>query len=107
MKLIDITGQTFGRYTVLSYAGRQMWHCRCSCGTQNEIHAGNLRAGRTQSCGCLVRDTPGHNTKHGMRDTSEWRAWQGARKRCTEPKHREWRFYGGRGITMDPVWISD
>lgn len=34
-KRIDLTNQTFGEWTVLSYAGNSKWHCRCSCGVEN------------------------------------------------------------------------
>jgi Recombination endonuclease VII len=54
----DITGQIFGRLTVLEYAGsnRQqdaMWKCVCFCGKQKIVRASNLRKGATRSCGCL------------------------------------------------------
>jgi hypothetical protein len=50
---IDLTGHTFGRWTVLSYAGDGRWNCRCECGTENTIQGGGLRNGRSKSCGCL------------------------------------------------------
>jgi very-short-patch-repair endonuclease len=28
------------------------WHCRCDCGNECDIDMGNLRAGKSQSCGC-------------------------------------------------------
>ena len=60
-KLIDLTGKTFNRLTVLKRAekntstNRPQWECKCSCGNPNIIIvAGNhLRTGHTQSCGCL------------------------------------------------------
>lgn len=66
-----VPGDTVGRWTVLSLAGRDKWgHCRwlcqCDCGTQREI--GQSVLGRTShSCGCLRRDTSRriHWTGHG------------------------------------------
>lgn len=55
MRLIDLTGQRFGRLTVVERApnrGRTYWTCRCECGADVEASAGNLRSDRTQSCGC-------------------------------------------------------
>lgn len=58
-KLIDLTGQRFGKLTVL-YRGpnkgeQPTWICKCDCGTiTHPIMGGNLRGGMTKSCGCLV-----------------------------------------------------
>ncbi|MBQ7705884.1 MAG: hypothetical protein IJT73_10770 [Selenomonadaceae bacterium] len=64
---IDLTGQTFGRLTVLSYShtdkrGKSYWHCKCSCGQECVIEGNRLRSGKTQSCGCLRND---NNKKNG------------------------------------------
>lgn len=45
--------------------------------------------------------------KHGLSRTPEYRAWQLARLRCTDPKHAAYPRYGGRGITMAAVWLAD
>lgn len=54
-KFDDLTGRTFGELTVLSYAGKSLWKCQCSCGTIKNIHAQSLKSGRTTSCGCRRR----------------------------------------------------
>jgi hypothetical protein len=56
--LKDITGQRFGRLTVLEEAGRTKsgnarWLCRCDCGKEATVIGANLRGGTSQSCGCL------------------------------------------------------
>jgi Protein of unknown function (DUF1367) len=58
---IDITGQTFGRLTVLRSTGQDRrgefwWDCRCACGKYTEARGSQLRAQRIRSCGCLARD---------------------------------------------------
>lgn len=60
----DITGQTFGRLTVLKALPRpnntpSRWHCRCVCGTDVVVMLSHLRSGHTQSCGCLQRERTG------------------------------------------------
>lgn len=55
---IDLTGQQFGRLTVLHRAGSNkynsaMWLCQCSCGNQKIISGALLRKGQSKSCGCL------------------------------------------------------
>jgi hypothetical protein len=57
-KFHDLTGQRFGRLTVLERApndkdGIVCWHCICECGTTKEIRDSALIYGNTRSCGCL------------------------------------------------------
>ena len=56
-KLIDLTGQRFGRLTVLRRAentktGQSQWACKCDCGKQLIVAGQSLRNGRSKSCGC-------------------------------------------------------
>ena len=51
-KLIDLTNQKFGEWTVLYYAGNSKWHCRCSCGNERDVNTVSLRKGTSKSCGC-------------------------------------------------------
>lgn len=60
-KFIDLTGQTFGRLTVLNYQGINekgihMWLCRCECGNEKVARGDTLRYGQTRSCGCLAHE---------------------------------------------------
>ena len=53
----DITGQRFGKLTVIKVAGKNkqgyLWECLCDCGTIKIISGISLRRGATNSCGCL------------------------------------------------------
>jgi very-short-patch-repair endonuclease len=50
----DLTGQQFGNWKVLEYAGDRHWICECQCEnkTIKSIHAYSLTSGRSTSCGC-------------------------------------------------------
>ena len=37
-------------------------------------------------------------------DSPEYRAWSSMRQRCNNPNAHNWRFYGGRGITVCEQW---
>lgn len=56
-KLIDLTGQKFGRLTVIEKVQNQnnkvCWKCICDCGQIVTRQGASLRSGRTLSCGCL------------------------------------------------------
>lgn len=110
---MDLTGQQFGRLTVLQRAekdkwGGQLWHCRCGCGQTSQVRASNLRAGTTTSCGCVAKEVkrqrasqhgPGHPSfLHGMSHTPEHKAYCSASERCLDVKNKDYPNYGGRGI---------
>ncbi len=56
----DLTGQRFGRLTVIEYSHthgkRAYWKCRCDCGNYSVAMGKNLLSGKTKSCGCLMRE---------------------------------------------------
>lgn len=61
-KKIDITGQKFGRLTVIREALPEerkdksrivCWLCKCDCGNTHVARGTDLRAGLVKSCGCL------------------------------------------------------
>jgi hypothetical protein len=106
---IDLTKQRFGRWTVLhlvTMKPRARFLCRCECGVENVVYSSSLRDGSSQSCGCLrVERIRQANTKHGENErTPEWKIWNGIRDRCHYPKNKDYKNYGGRGITVDPRW---
>lgn len=61
-KLIDLTGQRFGRLIVLERAENKnkdrhaCWLCQCDCGNQVVVYGASLRNKDTQSCGCLQKE---------------------------------------------------
>lgn len=58
-KRLDLTGQRFGKLTVLRPAENigtcTFWVCRCDCGQETIVRTDNMRNGRTKSCGCQRR----------------------------------------------------
>lgn len=64
-RYIDMTGERWGRLTVLhrsgSHHGSVAWLCRCDCGTERVISGVQIRRKGTRSCGCLIRN-PGLRT---------------------------------------------
>lgn len=61
-RYIDLTGQRFGRLTVLNITDKMqgpnhIWHCRCDCGNECDVSGPLLRYGGKKSCGCLKQET--------------------------------------------------
>lgn len=46
------------------------------------------------------------NTKHGMRDSVEYKTWVSMKQRCLSSTHAQWPDYGGRGVTVCAEWIA-
>lgn len=113
-RFIDITGKTFGRYTVLREAGRNihggvMWLCRCECGIEKVVCGDGLKTGQTKSCGCLASEnTIKRNFKHGKnprgRTAPEYYTWYNIMARCYNAKNNRYKTYGARGIKVCERW---
>lgn len=59
-RLVDISGQRFGRLMALHRApptgADADWVCLCDCGATTTTRGTRLRRGATQSCGCLQKE---------------------------------------------------
>ena len=60
-KINDLTGQKFGRLTVIDYYGsnkngRALWTCKCDCGNTKVIVGNSLLNKLTFSCGCYNKE---------------------------------------------------
>ena len=114
-KFIDLTGQRFGRLTVLyqdmeksSKSGRIYWVCRCDCGTVKSISSYGLRSGRTKSCGCLSRELSALSSRtHGDTKTQLYQLWRALKGRCHSKTHRRYQHFGAKGIGMCDEWKDD
>lgn len=56
----DLTGQKFGRLTVIKQSASQnnrvTWLCECECGNVCTARGYKLKDGSKSSCGCLKRE---------------------------------------------------
>lgn len=113
--VIDLTGQRLGRLLVIEkyegklYDGRTAWRCKCDCGNICLATTKVLRNGDKQSCGCLRREMlTERNYKHGgsVRNQQErlYHIWLDILRRCKNPKRRNYKDYGGRGIKVCEEW---
>jgi len=115
MSALNLIGQRFGRLVVTKRArndrhNQTRWVCVCECGTVKKVTSGMLRNGHARSCGCLNREmTAARFTKHGAARQGarsvEYGVWCHLRERCNNPRHSEYKNYGGRGIRVADRWL--
>lgn len=109
-KMIDLTGKTFGKLTVvqvhhLGIRNKQYWLCRCQCGNYSVVYGGDLNINKVHSCGCIKRQKlQERNTTHGQSKTRLYRIWRGLFKRCENSHSTDYKNYGGRGIRICHEW---
>lgn len=113
----DLTGQKFGRLTVISRANNHItsggniiakWLCKCECGNTCEVSSQKLRSGRTNSCGCLSRElTSKRSQTHNKSHTRIYNIWRNIKARCYNPKNAKYYCYGARNIAVCESWRKD
>lgn len=113
--LIDLTGKSFGRLTVIRRyfpknlpewkKNQPQWLCSCVCGKSIVTDGRYLRDGDTKSCGCIEKEVLSNRNKiHGLSNTDEYRIWRGMKNRCYNKKTYKYPDYGGRGIEVCKRW---
>ena len=106
----DLTGRRFGKLVVEAKASSRQslagtpkvyWRCRCDCGGTIEVWASSLTRKKraTHSCGCI--------RVHRQSKTTTFSSWSSMINRCTNPAAHQYRWYGGRGISVHPPWLED
>lgn len=104
-KFKDITGRRFGYLVAIEPAGsrpsgNKLWLCQCDCGNQTITSGADLRT-KTLSCGCKPK-THGHSKLSNYHPL--YAVWKTIRQRCNNPDNADYRWYGGRGISICERW---
>jgi hypothetical protein len=108
MQRIDLSGRRFSKLVAIKIVGRTpqnrlIWLCRCDCGNNHRVTSSHLISGLIKSCGCWrVHIGATNQLAHGCarrgNHTPEYRSYNAAKRRCTNPKVHNYHRYGGRGI---------
>lgn len=109
---IDLTGQKFGRLTVIELAETKNWNvywkCKCECGNYTTVLSSKLRVERTQSCGCIRKEIIiQRSEKHGLRHKRIYNIYCTMKARCYNSNSEEYHNYGGRGIVICKEWLGE
>lgn len=115
--LIDRTGERYGRLTVVSRADdyvsdsgahHVMWNCLCDCGKMTVVDVCQLVGNHTKSCGCLHAERLREgNVKHGGYYDRLYKVYANMKSRCLNENSDDYKYYGGRGITICDEWLND
>ena len=110
---VNIIGKRYGRLTVKSETaerskcGEVKYLCSCDCGNETVVVGTSLRNEKTQSCGCLLKESTTERAKtHGLSKDPLYRIWDGMKQRCHNPKNRAYKYYGARGIYVCDEWFN-
>ena len=107
-ELVDLTGQKFGRLTVIRIATEEernnraevYWLCKCDCGNEKIISGHSIKRGLVVSCGCYHKEISQKRRKHGESKTKFYKLWHGIIERCENPTNGSYKNYGAKGIKI-------
>ncbi len=107
-KATDEIGKRYGKLLVIERYGTApngfvTWRCGCDCGNETIVRGSFLRVANTRSCGCLR----GSKKTHGFSDHPVYEVWLSMKARCYNPKHTQYKYWGGRGIYVCEQWKND
>jgi hypothetical protein len=98
-------GDRFGLLTVVDgYVEKNRASVRCQCSSVTIVERANLRNKNTTRCNSNVHKGTHGNTK--AKATGAYKTWSAMIQRCTNPRSKEYRNYGGRGIKVCDEWFD-
>lgn len=105
----DIRGNTYNRWQCVGYSHKagsvHFWYLRCRCGTEVVRRIGHVVSGKSTSCGCAHKENLAkRNRIHGLTTYPVYQIWKAVNQRCKNKKHKQYKDYGGRGITVCAEW---
>lgn len=122
----DLTNQIFNNLQVVKFSHfsepiynngknkgrRKFWLCKCLlCGKEKIIREDSLLSNHIKSCGCLQKENAykmsQQNIKHGLTNTRLYNIWYSMKQRCYYEKHKEFKYWGGKGIIICDDWKND
>ena len=72
---------------------------KCHCGKEFEAQVSNVKYGNKKSCGCS-------KIIHGRTNHRLYNTWKDMIRRCNNPKRKDYKDYGLRGIAVCNEWLD-
>jgi hypothetical protein len=96
-------------YEVEPHIGKNNYKSRkakykCYCGKKFDSYITHINSGNTRSCGCLLSS---NMTTHGLRASKQYVVWAGMKQRCYDKNIKQYKDWGGRGITVCEEWVNN
>ena len=113
MSAKDYTGYRYERLVAVRRVGRDnfhraTWECKCDCGNVVVIPGYYLTTKSSKSCGCLhIEKNIARNkmrATHRSTKTLLFKTWSGMLARCYNENHKQYPYWGGRGIKVCDRW---
>lgn len=112
---MNLEGQRYGKLVASKYTctketnGMSYYLCKCDCGCEVEVSHGNLRSGKTKSCGCISRQKGKDSPRfvHGMRKSKAYKSWCKIKERCYNPNNPDYYNYGAIGVKLQDSFKED
>lgn len=113
----ELAGKRYGRWTLIRVAAKgqkpslDKWLCVCECGTEKAVTLHEITRGNSKSCGCLRQELTGARfSKSGgsltRERSSEYTSYNSMITRCTNEGHKDFAYYGARGISICDRWLN-
>lgn len=108
MRCIEV-GSSLGEWTVLEELPKDKWNkrsylCRCSCGNEKRVLRSNLLFSKSTKCKSCAGTL--NRTTHGLVTHELYSTWQTMKTRCYNSNREDYKYYGGRGITVVDEWLN-
>lgn len=111
---MDSVNKKFGRLLILSVLDGDAV-CLCDCGTPVTTKLSKIVSGNNKSCGCLKKELSVRfgqaNKTHGCANSARsgyanrtYGIWQAFRDRCNNANRKDYKYYGGRGVSYQSSW---
>lgn len=116
--LVPQVGDKYNKLTVKhvyvefnGYQNRTIVECKCECNNPKTIKlsATNVKKGVRKDCGCVWKGKVRQKlrercTTHSLSNHPLYSQYKGMIGRCTYSSHKQFKDYGGRGITVCSEW---
>jgi hypothetical protein len=108
----DYIGKKCFYYTVIdiekhNYKNRYELKCLCNCGNIFYLLPYMFNKPMYKSCGCFKKKAIiAFHTTHGGSKHPLYKEYSSMIARCYNPKHKNYNYYGGRGITVCKEWLD-
>lgn len=95
-------------WTILEIAGKYAKVC-CTCGYTATRNTYDIKSGKSvccRTCSYSRRKGVPINVTHGLADSPTMNSYTDMKRRCYDPTRKDYKNYGGRGITVQKDWLE-